>query len=153
MLFHDAMVSININNQTTMLFKPHRRVCQGCLLAPYLFIITAKALNTIVEHTMVASNVKGITLPQDNSQQIISQYADDTSFTVKVEETSVDHIVGIFHKFGNASAFEVNWHKNVAYWCSRGRPPRWVEKYQWKWATIGDLSKLLGMPFGLKLEL
>jgi hypothetical protein len=28
-----------------------------------------------------------------------------------------------------------------------------VEKYQWKWATIGDLSKLLGTPFGLKMEL
>jgi hypothetical protein len=112
------MVSININNQTTMLFKPHRRVCQGRSLAPYLFIITAKTLNAAVEHTMVAGNVKGITLPQDNSQQIISQYIDDTSFTVKAEETSVDHIVGILHKFGNASGLEINWHKNVAYSCS-----------------------------------
>jgi hypothetical protein len=28
-----------------------------------------------------------------------------------------------------------------------------VEKYQWKWDATGDLSKLLGTPFGLQLEL
>ena len=48
---------------------------------------------------MVASNLEGITLPQDNSQHIISQYIDDTSFTVKAKETSVGHLVGILHKF------------------------------------------------------
>jgi hypothetical protein len=69
---------------------------------PYLFIITAEALNAAVKHAMVAGNLKGIILPQDKSQQIFSRYADDTSFAVKVEETSVDHLLGILHKFGNA---------------------------------------------------
>lgn len=27
------------------------------------------------------------------------------------------------------------------------------KKYQWKWASFEDLSKLLGTPFGVKLEL
>lgn len=31
--------------------------------------------------------------------------------------------------------------------------PRLVEKYQWKWVPLGDLSKLLGTMFGLHLEL
>lgn len=88
-------------------------------------------------------------LPQCNSQQIISQYVDDTSFTAKVEETSVDNLVGIMHKFGIAFGLDINWHKSVAYFCGRGRPPRWVGKYQWKWVANGDLSKLFAMPFGL----
>ena len=29
---------------------------------------------------------------------------------------------------------------------------REVEKYQWMWATNGDLSKLLGTPISLHLE-
>ena len=102
---------------------------------------------------MRIGNLKGITQPQCNSQHIISQYADDTSFTVKAEETSVDNLVGILHKFGIAFGLEIKWHKSVAYWCGQGRPLRCVGKYQWKWAANRDLSKLLGTPFGLQLEL
>ena len=40
----------------------------------------------------------------------------------------------------------------VVYWCGQGCLLRWVGKYQWIWATTGDLSKLLGMPFGSKLR-
>ena len=38
---------------------------------------------------MVVGNLKGITLPQSNSQQIVGQYVDDTSFMVKAEENGV----------------------------------------------------------------
>jgi hypothetical protein len=75
------------------------------------------ALNVVVKRAMVAGNLKCISLPRDNSQQITSQYADETSFTVKAEETNVDYFVGILHKFGNASGLKINWHKSVAYWC------------------------------------
>ena len=52
---------------------------------------------------MGTCNFKGITdLPQGDSQQIISQYVDDTSFTVEAEEVSVD-------KFGTTSGLEINW--------------------------------------------
>lgn len=149
MLFHDAHVSININNQVTKVFKLHRGVRQGYPLAPYLFIITAKALNATIKHARRFDNLKGITIHQCNSQQIISQYANDMSFTMKVEETTVvDNLVGILHKFGIASGLEINWHKCVAYWCSQGQPPSWAEKYPWKWAANGDLSKLISKPFG-----
>lgn len=41
----------------------------------------------------------------------------------------------------------------VAYWCGPGTPLRWVQNHQWKWATTGDLSKLLGTFFSLHLGL
>ena len=63
MLFHDANVSIHINNQATKAFELHRGVRQGCPLAPYLFIITAIALNVIIKHAMRFDNLKGITIP------------------------------------------------------------------------------------------
>ena len=37
-----------------------------------MFIIMAETLNAVVKHAMVVGNLKGITLPQDNSQHIIS---------------------------------------------------------------------------------
>ena len=64
---------------------------------------------------MIACNLKNISLPQDNSQHIISQYVDDTSCMVKGGETNVDHLFGILHEFGNTSGLEINLHKNVAY--------------------------------------
>ena len=47
-------------------------------------------------------NIKGITLLQYNSQQIISQCFDDTSFILKVEQNNVYNLIGILHKFGIA---------------------------------------------------
>jgi hypothetical protein len=29
----------------------------------------------------------------------------------------------------------------------------WLRKFKWKWTRNGDLSKLLGTPFGLTLEI
>jgi hypothetical protein len=29
----------------------------------------------------------------------------------------------------------------------------WLRKFKWKWTTKGDLSKLLGTPFGLSVEI
>ena len=94
-----------------------------------------------------------VTFPQGISQHNIRQYVDDTSFMIKVEETNVNYLVGILYKFGITFELEINWHKSVVCWCSRGWLLRWVGKYQWKWVATKDLSKLLGMPFGLHLEM
>ena len=97
--------------------------------------------------------MKDISLPQCNPQQIISQYVDDTLFTVRAEEFSVDNVVRILHNFGPASGLEIDWHKNMPYWCGGGTPLEWVKKYHWKWIAIGDISNLPSTSFGLHLEL
>lgn len=106
-----------------------------------------------IKYAMRIGNLKGIVRHQCYSQQIISQYVDDMSFTVRMEESNVDKFLGILHKFRTTFGLEINQHKFVAYWCGRGLRLGWVEKYHWKWAANGNLSKLLGMPFGLDLEL
>lgn len=72
---------------------------------------------------------------------------------MKAKDSSVDNLVGIFHRFGFAYGLEINWDKEVAYLCSHKTQPCLVEKYQWKWIHVGDLSKLLDTMFGLHLEL
>lgn len=71
---------------------------------------------------------KALSNPQCNFQQTIIQYVNGTSFTMRMDESSVDTLVGILHKSGWAYGLEMNWHKNVAYWCGQGTPPNWVEK-------------------------
>ena len=63
------------------------------------------------------------------------------------------NLVGILQSFGLASGMEINWHKSVAYWCSSGALPGWVEKNQWKWVANGYFFRLLGTPFGLEIKL
>lgn len=63
---------------------------------------------------MRIGNLKSIVLPQCTSQQIISQYVGDTSFTVRAEETSVHNLVNILQKFGIASGLGIICYKGFA---------------------------------------
>lgn len=65
-----------------------------------------------------------VPLLQYNSQQLISQYVDDTSFPLRAEEASVYNLVGILHNFGLDYGLEINWHKNVVYCCGQITPTR-----------------------------
>ena len=52
LLFYDATVSVNINNQVTERFGYRRPILQGFPIAPYLVINMVEALNAIVKHKM-----------------------------------------------------------------------------------------------------
>lgn len=112
LLFQDVAISVNINNQASKPFGIHRRVHQGCHLAPDMFIIVGEALNATVKNAVKIGLIKGIFFPQCTTQQIISQYIDDTSFTVRAED-NIDNLVGIFHNFGLAFGMEINQPLNI----------------------------------------
>lgn len=42
LLFQDAIVFVDINNQVLEPFEFHRGVCQGCPIAPYVFMIVVE---------------------------------------------------------------------------------------------------------------
>lgn len=100
MLYHIAIIFVNINNQVLEPIEVYGGVCQGCPLTPDLFIVMINSLNIVVKHAMEIGNLISNTLSQGSSQQLISQYVDDTSFTVKAEETNIDYLVGIPYKCG-----------------------------------------------------
>lgn len=89
LLFKDAFVVIKINNQVTEPFKLHQGVYQGFPLAPYLSIIVAKALYVTIKQVLRIGILEGIHLPRCNSQHIISQYVEDTSFTMRARESTI----------------------------------------------------------------
>jgi hypothetical protein len=83
---------------------------------------------------MVASEleegrIKGIELPFGNRQQIITQYADDTSFTLKGEEEPVKNLIYLLDTFCAASGLVLNWRKSSGYWKSHQlvMQPQWTE--------------------------
>jgi hypothetical protein len=98
--------------------------------------------------------IRGIRLPGTREEQIIGQYADDTNLKLRVEEFLVRQAVATLEKFSVASELTINWEKMMAYFWSRGNPPRpaWTRPLNWRWAEQQDISKLLGTPFGLSLS-
>ncbi len=62
-------------------------------------------------------------------------------------------VVSLLKYFLHFFELDLNWDKNLAY--SHGvlhLKPQWLRKRRWKWAIEGELSKLLGISFGLNLE-
>lgn len=90
---------------------------------PLFVIIVAEALNPAIENAIKTGLIKGIFFAQCNSQQIIIQYVDNTSFTMRGDKTSVGNVVKILHNFGIASGLEINWHKSVPNRYNRKNPP------------------------------
>lgn len=66
---------------------------------------------------------------------------------------SVRNMVDIFGTFSFVSSLKLDWDKFVAYWQSMtGEIPTWLNHCQWKWARNEEFSKLLGIGFGLSLD-
>ena len=72
---------------------------------------------------------------------------------VRGSKKDVDELVRLLGIFSKASGMEINWEKSSAYWFDKyTHKPDWLLGYNWKWAEEGDLSKLLGTPFGLNFN-
>lgn len=150
LLFTDAAAAVKVNGVPSPQFVIERRVRHGCPLAPYLFIIISKVLNLMVMKEAVAGQVKGIRLPFPGRQQILAQYADDTSFTLLGDEDFAHNLIHTLNTFCQATGLVINWSKSNGYWkCKRQEArPDWIDRLGVTWADNGSVSKLLGVPFG-----
>ena len=126
---------------------------QGCPLASYLFLIVGEVLTHIIKKTVEEGRLRRIYLPGGKKQHCISLYADDSSFMKRGEKNDVDELVRLLTTFSKASEMEINWDKSCAYWFDKFTHKLvWLQGYDWLGTEEGDLSKLFGTPFGLKLN-
>lgn len=153
LLFKDAAATVKVNGTPSSLFDIERGVRQGCPLAPYLFLIIAKVLNVMVTKEMVDGNVQGISLPFHGQQQIMAQYADDTSFTLLGEEPKVKFLINTLKSICMATGLILNWSKSCGYWKSSQLVdlPPWTNDLGISWDSNESISKLLGASFGLSM--
>jgi hypothetical protein len=110
----DAEASTNVNGQPTSSFPIKRGVRQGCPLAPLLFLIMGETLHAKVQEAQEQGKIKGMKLPRSQVQQLMLQFADDTSFTIRVEKDTVTFLVQILHTFSLASGLLINWSESGA---------------------------------------
>jgi len=72
-----------VNGKASKALVIERGMRQRCPLAPYLFLIVGEALNDKIYEEQKLGRNENIHLPMPDRKQIIAQYADDTSFTLK----------------------------------------------------------------------
>jgi hypothetical protein len=99
-----------------------------------------------------AGELIGITLPENAGTQIISQYANDTDFTIRVEEANFIHLKYVFTRFGLAFGLWPNWNKSLLFWVAQRAPPAWLDALGCLWIVDRYLSKMLGTPFGIRVN-
>lgn len=153
LLFQDAQATIKVNGSQSLPFPIQRGVRQGCPLAPYLFILITEVLNLMVKTEVVGEVIKGIKLPVEDKQQVMAQYANDTSMTLLDEEGSVKAMISTIDRFCTGSGLLFNWDKSLGYWHSEDPQgqPQWTNQLRISWAAEGNMGKLLGLIFGLSL--
>jgi hypothetical protein len=114
LLFTGATASVCVNGTTSKPFQLSRGVRQGCLMAPYLFLIVGEILNIQLQEAAQEGQIKGIKLPTVPIFQLICQYADDTTLFLKDEERCVNNSIAILEHFCSASGLLINWLKSAA---------------------------------------
>ena len=90
-------------------FKLQRGVRQGCPLSPYLFILSAEVLGKAIRDN---TSIKGITV--NNTEIILSQYADDTTLILNGNQDSLSTVLSTIENFANVSGLKLNDKKTEA---------------------------------------
>ena len=113
-----------------------RRVRQGCLLSPYLFILAVEVLATKIRQD---KTVRGITI--FGTELKISQFADDTSAFCD-NLLSAQNLIAIVNDFGTYSGLKLNTSKTKAIWLGPWRD-REDRPFNLKWTK--DPVRTLGI--------
>ncbi len=98
---------------------------QGCPLTPYLFLIVGKTYNAKIYEEQRLGRIKGIHLPMLDRRQIIAQYANDISFTLKAFQKAMIWLAQLLDLFNITSSLQINHAKFVTFWIGdrkEGRP-------------------------------
>lgn len=76
-----------------------RGVRQGCLLAPCLFLIVVEALATVTDEDL-STWVRKILLPDGATQQVFSQFADNTTYSIMEIKLNLLALSNLLEEFG-----------------------------------------------------
>jgi hypothetical protein len=79
------------------------------------FLIVGEALNAKIYEEQRLGRIEGIHLPMSNRRQIIAQYADDTSFTLKGFWKGMIWLSQLLDLFSIAFGIQINHAKFVAF--------------------------------------
>ena len=138
-----------VNGKVSQGFMVGRGCRQGDPISPYLFVLCAEILACKIRED---KNIRGIKISETEFK--ISQFADDTSFTLEGDKQSYEKLFEILNTFEKMSGLKLNYEKTCNVWLGKKKNSSTIylphKKMEWnppKFKILGlwftnDISKL-----------
>ena len=105
-LYNNINSCVTNNGWSSDFFKLERGVRQGCPLSPYLFVLCVEIMAISVRQN---EKIKGIKI--DGIDHKISQFADDTNFSILFCNESFFELFNLLDRFHCISGLKINYDK------------------------------------------
>ncbi|KAM6544160.1 hypothetical protein CsatB_008607 [Cannabis sativa] len=97
---------------------PTRGIRQGCPLSPYLFIVCAEGLSSLIKHYEASRLLTGCKVARSAPTISHLLFADDSYVYCQATEEEASRVLSLLHVFEVASGQKVNLHKSSAFFSS-----------------------------------
>ena len=111
-IYNSVSSSVNVNGWLTAFINLERGLRQGCALSMPLYVLTAEILALRIRAN---PRIQGITPPGSTAQVKLSQYADDTTFTLR-DDVSIQETFNLLTLYEAASGAKINLDKCKGLW-------------------------------------
>ena len=128
-------------------FNIGRGCRQGDPLSPYLFILCAEFLSSVIRQN---KKIKGIFV--EDTEFKISQFADDTSMFLDGSSDSLNTTLHELERFARISGLKINFDKTQVVWIGFKKYSSETIKTKWKLSWGCQRFKILGINFNVDLE-
>ena len=138
----DIKSYVVVNGKVSEKFIIERGCRQGDPISPYLFILCAEILACRIRED---NNIKGIKI--EDSEHKISQFADDTCFTLEGDKRSFETLFTTLSNFANMSGLKLNYSKTCNVWLGskKNSDERFLNDLEMEWNP--PKFKILGLWF------
>ena len=145
--YNNISSCVQVNGHISEWFQIKRGCRQGDPLSPYIFLLCAEILAILARGN---KEIKGINI--ENIIYLISQYADDTSFTLDGSKKSLEETLKLLIFFSKISGLCINIEKTKVIWIGRKKNSntRYCEEYKLEWNP--KTFTLLGIKFSVNLH-
>ena len=139
--------SILINGAPHGFIKPSRGLRQGDPLSPYLFLLCAEGLHSLIHKAKMKGELKGVSINRRGPKITHLFFAGDSLLFCKATTQDCDRIQEILHTYEQASGQQINLHKTTIFF-SKSTLPSVQQTIQTKLAVpaIKHYEKYLGLP-------
>uniref|UniRef100_A0A2N9FFZ2 Reverse transcriptase domain-containing protein n=1 Tax=Fagus sylvatica TaxID=28930 RepID=A0A2N9FFZ2_FAGSY len=127
--------SILVNGEPHGYIKPSRGLRQGDPLSPYLFLLCAEGLHSLIQKEKISGALKGVSISRSGPKITHLFFADDSLLFCKATTDDVIRIQGILSQYEQASGQQVNRQKTTLFF-SKSTPL----------AAQLDIQNMLGVP-------
>jgi hypothetical protein len=136
-----------INGQYSSWFSVKRGCRQGDPCSPYLYLICAEILSIMIRSN---KNIKGIQFK--DKENLLSQFADDTTLCLDGSKKSFNEAVKVLLKFAEMSGLKINFDKSHVIWIgsSKNCKLRFMRDKNFIWDP--GTFKILGVLFSTDIS-